>query len=161
MKLLLLITGGFIGLAVVLVLISWLVLNTHFDSRTEAQEFATGTLPSPGLDGSYKGNHFDGLGKDWLGKQFNSAQNTGINNFKSKSNGPAEQRYTFATSAETGLRNNKLVVLQLNYNKPGNPIWLRPIRDELVQTNQGEYLGKIHLKLGPIVITLGYFRLSK
>lgn len=161
MKLLLLGFGGVIGLVIVLSLIGGIVLNARYDNRPEAIEFASGQFPASALDGSYKGNQFTGLGKDWLGKNFNARENKGINNFSSETAGKSEQRYPFATSKATGLRNSDLEVLQLDYNQPSNPFWMQFIKDELVQTAPGEYLGKIHVKLGPLVFTLGYFRLEK
>lgn len=161
MKLLLIVFGGVIGLAAVLILIGGLVLNSRFDKRPEAQEFAAGQFPSPALDGDYKGKQFTGLGKDWLGKYFNARDNNGLNNFDPKAAGDVKQRYPFTTSKASGLRNKDLNVLLLDYNQPSNPFWLHFIKDELVQVRPGEYLGKIHFKLGPVVITLGYFQLSQ
>lgn len=159
MKLLLLGFGGFIFLVIVLSLIGGIVLNARYDNRPEAIEFASGQFPAPALDGDYKGNQFTGLGKNWLGKNFYARENKGINNFSSETAGQTERRYPFATSRANGLRNKDLEVLQLDYNQPGNPFWMQFIKDELVQTAPGEYLGKIHVKLGPLVVTLGYFRL--
>lgn len=161
MKLLLLGFGGLIILVIVLSLIGGIVLNARYDNRPEAAEFANGQFPAPALEGNYKGNQFTGLGKNWLGKNFNARENKGINNFSSETAGKTEQRYPFATSKATGLRNTDLDVLQLDYNQPGNPFWLQFIKDELVQTAPGEYLGKIHVKVGPLVVMLGYFRLSQ
>lgn len=136
------------------------IYNFRSDKSPEAQEFITGTSPNPSLDGMYKGNEFKGMGASWMGKQFNSAQNTGINNFRGKDTA-VEQRYEFSTSVKNGLRNKDKTVLLLDYNVIGNPIWLRFIRDEIVQVSPNHYLGKIHVKIGPIVTTIGYFRLDK
>lgn len=161
MKLALIILGACVVIAVGVLLAAASIYNSRSDSKPEAKEFLAGKAPEPALDGSYKGNRVTGLDDNWLGKHFNSRESTGINNFASKSNaGATEQRYPFATSQVAGLRNKSQTVLQLNYNIGSNPLWLKLIRDELVEVSPGNYLGKIQLKVGFVVVTLGYFRLS-
>ena len=161
MKLILTILIGLGGLFIAGIFVAGLILNSRADSSPEAKEFLNGSYPEPALNGSYAGNHFDGLGKDWLGKQFFASQNNGVNNFRSTSQNTLNQRYEFDTSQQNGLRNKNTKVLLLDYNRPGNPFWLRFIKDEIVKVGEGKYLGKIQLKLGPFVITLGYFRLTQ
>lgn len=159
MKLFLIVAGGLTGVIVLVALVGTLVLNNKYDSQPEADEFAAGSLPAPLLNGAYKGTQFTGLGSNWAGKQFIATNNEGINNFKGT--GELEQRYPFQTSQQIGLRNKDLQVLQLDYNYQNNPLWLKFIKDEVVQVGPDKYLGKIHLKLGPLVVSLGYFRLEK
>lgn len=158
------VVGGSLLVLVLLVLIGASVYNVRSDHRPEASEFLEGTLPEPVLNGDYKGEQFTGLGKNWRGKNFSAATNSGINNF---ANAPSstteqqyEQRYPFLTSNTRGLRNTSTSVLQLNYNTGDNPLWLKFIRDELVQVSPNNYLGKIQLKVGFLVVTLGYFHLG-
>lgn len=135
--------------------------NVRSDRTQEAKAFLGGSLPSPELDGTFGGNKFTGLGEDWLGKHFFAATDSGINNFKSKTNSQnTEQRFTFTTRPAPGLRNKHQQVLQLDYNVTGNPWWLRHIRDEIVQTAPGQYTGKIHVKVWFMVVTIGHFQLS-
>lgn len=139
-----------------------LAINIRSDTRPEARVFSAGKTPLPAPDGSLAGNHFKGLGENWQGKQFYASKNSGINNFKSKTNPAAtEQRYPFKTAIKQGLRNKNQKVLQLNYDVSGNPFWLRPIKDELVEIGPGRYQGKIHVKIAFIVMTVGYFELNK
>ncbi len=161
MKLALVILGASAVLVVGVLLAAASIYNFRSDKKPEAKEFLAGKVPQPALDGSYKGGRATGLGDNWLGKHFNSLENTGINNFASKSNaGETEQRYPFATSQAASLRNKGQIVLQLDYNIGSNPLWLKLIRDELVEVSPGNYLGKIQLKVGFVIVTLGYFRLS-
>lgn len=152
--------GALIGLIVLLLLTAG-IFNFKNDRKPEAQEFLSGKAPGPALDGSYKGTQFSGLGKLWRGKSFNSTENTGINDFSSESDtNKLEQRYPFKTSQTSGLRNRDQSVMQLNYNTANNPLWMKLIKDEVVEVSPRNYLGKIQLKIGFAVITLGYFRLS-
>lgn len=159
MKILITLFSGFMGFLLLVILAGSIVFNRKYDSKPEAKEFLAGQFPSPALNGDYKGTKFTGIGENWLGKKFEPSNNEGINNFKGVA--ATEVRYPFQTSRQTGLRSSGQEVLQLNYAYKNNPLWLRFIRDEIVQTDQGTYLGKIHLKIGPLVITLGYFRLEK
>lgn len=138
-----------------------LVINARSDMRPESSVFSTGSLPSPTPSGSLAGNHFSGLGENWQGKHFYASKNAGINNFKSKTTPTViEQRYPFKTSVKQGLRNKNQNVLQLNYDVAGNPLWLRLIKDEIVEVRPGHFQGKIHLKVSFIVVTLGFFSLD-
>jgi hypothetical protein len=159
MRLLLAIIIGLAFIVLTLLMVVARTYNYRNDNKPEAAEFRSGHVPEPPLNGSYKGNAFTGMGESWLGKQFDAGQNSGINNFRAQ-NGTTEQRYSFTTSLAPGLRNKTQEVLRLNYDVSGNPLWLRFIRDEVVEIEPGHYIGKIHLKLGFIVITIGYFRLA-
>ncbi|MEX0616367.1 MAG: hypothetical protein WD231_00975 [Candidatus Woykebacteria bacterium] len=118
--------------------------------------FLSGKLPSPKLDGFYKGsvNGRDSL--SWKGKIFNAAENSGVNKIEDS------ERYKFKTSEGKGLQDKNIGVLKLNYNVSGNPIWLRTLLDEIVETEPGVYLGKIHLRIIPgLPFTIGYFNLER
>ena len=117
-------------------------------------KFRSGKAPEPAPDGFLKGDVHLGIGHDWQGKVFDRDQKTGINRF---SNG---QRYTFNTYQAPGLRDKQTQVLRIDYNRGDNPLWLRFIADEIVETSPGHYLGKIHLKVPGFTFTLGYFELS-
>jgi len=126
----------------------------HSDEQTA---FAGGTYPSPAPDGLYKGRI--GRPVSWLGKKFNAASSTGINVFNDE--GAQAERYPFKTSKGMGIHDSK-DVLRIDYNIAGNPFWVRPILDELVQTSPGNYLGKLELRIIPgYPFTLGFFRLTK
>ncbi len=119
-------------------------------------KFRRGSLPEPRPKGFLKGNVFTGLGQDWQGKVFDRAQQTGINRFVDG------DRYAFKTYPAPGLRDKDIQALRIDYNQPGNPLWLRFIVDEIVETSPGRYLGKIHVKVIPgLPFTLGYFELTR
>jgi hypothetical protein len=143
-------------LSVVLIAVAIGLYQTRKMERSANQaKFRGGQLPNPLPDGPYKGNAFTGLGRNWQGKVFNRSQSTGINQFADG------QRYAFKTYAAAGLRDKDRQVLRIDYNQSGNPLWLRFIVDEIVQTSPGHYLGKIHVKIIPgLPFSLGYFELS-
>ena len=120
--------------------------------------FAKGTFPSPVPDGFLKGT-VDGLQVSWKGKKVQAKDQTGLNVFAGE-NGD-EERYPFKTDHAKGLRDPDLDVLQIDYDLPGNPFWLRRITDEIVQVERGTYLGKVHLRIVPgYPFTMGYFKLE-
>jgi hypothetical protein len=143
-------------LATLLVCVAAGLYQTHKVERAANQaKFRGGRLPSPLPDGPYKGNAFTGLGKNWQGKVFDRNKNVGINQFADG------QRYSFRTYAAPGLRDQDIQVLRIDYNQSGNPLWLRFVVDEIVQTTPGHYLGKIHVKIIPgLPFSLGYFELT-
>lgn len=111
------------------------------------------------LDGFYKGSVNNAQG-NWQGKTFRYSQSqTGINNFKE--NGKEVTKYPFRTSIRKGLR-DPIKVVQVDYNIPANPIWVRPLLDEVVQVDENKYLGKIHYRILPgFPFTIGFFELHK
>lgn len=155
-KLSLLVTGGLVVGFMVTLLITGLVQTYRVQHRPSQKLFQAGTIPEPLPDGFYQGNHFTGFGKDWQGKVFDRVAQAGINQF---ANG---QRFTFTTYQTAGLRDKSQQVLRIDYKRPGNPWWLRFIVDEIVQTEPGHYLGKVHLRVMPgVVFTLTYFELTQ
>lgn len=50
-------------------------------------------------------------------------------------------------------------VFTLNYDLPGNPLWARMIRDDMVKLKSGLFLGRANLKWGNGYIFLVYFTL--
>lgn len=131
--------------------------------------FTSGTIPNPLPNGLYKGT-VPGHTFSWLGKKFfaagesasggNASEGTGINLFKDGS--ATTEKYPFKTSLGLGLRDHSLNVLQIDYNIPANPFWLRPILDEIVEIAPGHYLGKLQVRFIPgFPFTLSYFELKK
>jgi hypothetical protein len=100
----------------------------------------------------------------WQGKTFNAAQASGDNIFTRDSlalahvywplyhgymdDGPRTYRaFAFRTTIAPGLADPDRHVLKIDYDLPGNPcLSIRCILDELVQVEDGFYLGKAHLK---------------
>jgi hypothetical protein len=99
----------------------------------------------------------------WQGKRFDATTQTGDNIFDSDSlriarvfwpvysgyvaDTPATYRaFRFQTRVDTGLLDPDRKVFVLDYDLPGNPpVNIRRIRDELVQVDDGSYLGKAHV----------------
>ncbi len=141
------------------------ILSGIFRTRQiqhDAQEkvFLHGTVPDPTPDGLYYGS-VPGRTVSWLGKKFSAASSRGINIFSDGKGGQSEQ-YPFVTSAGKGLQDKDLNVLKIDYDIPGNPIWLRLVVDEVVQIAPGHYLGKLEARMIPgFPFALIYFELKK
>lgn len=148
-----------ITLSLTALIILFITLAAYFNYQTSHDtnqvKFDSGTVPSNELDGFYEGKNFNGLGKNWMGKTFDSSTNSGINTF---SDG---DRYKFKVYESQGLRDDK-TVLRLDYNLKSNPFWMRFIKDEIVETTPNTYLGKVTFKIIPgLPFTVTYFELSK
>ena len=148
-----------IGILLLIVILVGIAAGFYQTKKVERHanqaRFRGGTLPSPLPDGFLKGKEFTGYGKAWRGKVFDRAEQTGINQFTDG------QRYRFKTYPAPGLRDQDRQVLRIDYKQRGNPWWLRFVTDEIVQTDQGHYLGKIHIQVIPgLPFTIGYFELS-
>lgn len=123
------------------------------------QEFLTGKLPNPKLDGLYNGSM--GFDTAWVGKKLDSQTETGINLIKDKK-GKTHEKYPFKTYVGKGLFDENLFVMKLDYNVKGNPFWVKWIVDEIVEVTPNEYLGKMHLKIIPgFPFSVLYFELKK
>ena len=101
----------------------------------------------------------------WQGKMFDSDQRTGVNIFTYDSlglarlfnpfyrgfeaDGPHTYRaFTFRTSVGPGLFDTDRQVFKIDYDLPANPSLIRHVLDELVEIEDGEFLGKAHFKWG-------------
>lgn len=128
-------------------------------SRSDDQQiFASGILPAPLPDGFYAGTASPR--GQWKGKVFDRANAKGINIFGTRS-GAEKEAYPFKTSVGKGLRDSEKDVLKIDYDLEGNPFWLRPALDEVVQVEPGILLGKLHYRLIPgFPFTLTFFRLE-
>ena len=135
------------------------MLWLDFRSKRSSSQavFRQGVVPQPLPEGDYKGSVASYSG-DWIGKTFDAKRAMGKNLFRSP-NG-AEQRYPFRTLVGPGLA-DPIPVMKIDYDIDGNPAWLRGILDEIVQVAPGHYLGRIHLRLGPMHVSVGYLELRK
>ena len=52
-------------------------------------------------------------------------------------------------------------VLRINYNRPGNPFWLRPLNDELKKIDVQSYLGRGVFRLFGLTFTSFYFSVER
>jgi hypothetical protein len=100
----------------------------------------------------------------WKGKTFNVATDQGDNIFHRGSYVLAHvlwplyhdykadsmqtyRAFTFRTYTAPGKDDPDTQVLKIDYDRPGNPsLSIRRVLDELVQVEEGFYLGKAHLK---------------
>jgi hypothetical protein len=128
---------------------------TQHDKR--ADTFAAGHVPSPELNGFLKGSA-GGKEGTWRGKKFNASAKSGVNIFQNGNS--LKEQYPFRTSTGKSAVDQEVIVLKIDYNLPQNPLWLRPVLDEVVQVRSGQYLGKLELRLVPgITVAVGYFEL--
>ena len=163
--------------AIIAVLIVLGVLRTRQLERSANQKvFAGGTVPNPLPNGLYNGT-VPGHTVSWLGKKFfatgesasggDAPEGTGINVFApldiKLSNGvTTSEKYPFKTSVGKGAHDGTLDVIKIDYNIPGNPLWLKPILDEVVEVSPNKFLGKLQLRIIPgYPFTLTYFELAK
>lgn len=137
---------------IAIVLLGLTAYSFHAENMSANEAFKNGKVPATALDGDYKGTFSRKV--SWQGKEFTASSNTGINNFENN------QQYPFKTYEAKSLKGDQKV-LKIDYNQPKNPLWLRGIVDELVETAPNEYQGKVYAKLGPLSFTLTYFQLSK
>lgn len=121
--------------------------------------FLSGTVPSPLPDGFYSGS-LAGYRGAWLGKAFVASTQSGINMFATGDNGTPTQKYPFKTYTGKGLRDTSTDVLKIDYAKADNPFWVKFVLDEIVQTEPGNYLGKIYIRLLGTSFAIGYFHLT-
>jgi hypothetical protein len=100
----------------------------------------------------------------WKGKTFDAATQTGDNLFSKQdvpiarvlwplyrgivADGPETVRaFKFKTYSAPGLFDPRQSVLKIDYNSPENPpLSIRRVLDEIVQIQDGVFLGKAHLK---------------
>jgi hypothetical protein len=52
-------------------------------------------------------------------------------------------------------------VLRVNYNRPGNPFWLRPLNDELKKIHDGYYLGRGVIQIFGLAFNSFYFSVER
>lgn len=144
-------------LLAVAAVVVWTQMRTwEMEKRPEQALFAGGAAKEPAV-GKYKGSSGDYKGS-WQGKVI-QGEGKGANVFNR--DGQESIKYPFAYSLGRGVRDKKLEVVVLDYNQPGNPWWLRFIRDEMVATGENQYLGKVHVWVLPnYYFTLGYFSLE-
>lgn len=135
-------------------------LTIQAEHSAKQKIFIAGKLPTPSPDGFYHGGSSDYI-FSWIGKKFNKTDSTGINVFDAGA-GETQESYSFVTSESKGLRDKTISVLQISYNVPSNPFWLKHVVDEVVEISPGSYIGKMELKILPgYPFTLGFFTLNK
>ncbi len=147
-------------IAILIILVSGVSIGLTKLSKMLPQqhEFVSGKVPDPKPNGDYKGKAI--VTGPWQGKTFDASKSAGINLIKSK--GSVTKQFPFKTSVDTGLKDQNVKVLRLDYNLDANPFWLKPVEDELVQTGKNQYLGKLNYRLIPNhPFTFGFFTLEK
>jgi hypothetical protein len=168
-----------LGLVVLVWLGFWMAVTKLVEQSSRQTEFAKGTLPFEPPNGFYRGSALL-LGDrqtPWLGKSFDPANRTGINIFTPKgasllktltpsyklfqknTDGNTEA-YFFKTSIEPGIKDPGQQVFKLDYDSPENPLIIRIILDEMIETAPDQFLGKVHVKVFPgFFATVGFFGL--
>ena len=145
---------------ILLVLLGGFVRTAELGFFPEQSLFWSGRVPETLPEGVYKGT-VRAYAFSWQGKKFAQPSNSGINLFKG-SNGVVGEQYPFATSVGLGVHDYETKVIRIDYNLSTNPLWLRPVLDEIVEISPGHYLGKLELRIVPYFpFTLTYFELQK
>ena len=153
--------------------------------------FRSGSAPDPRPDGFLYGRFVtmsvwgpsDSLTRritrlymPWLGKQFDSAAETGINILRPSARVPMKalwrsyepriladrlEAFEFRTRVAPGAVDPELSVLKIDYDFDANPDFIiRRILDELVQVDVGFYLGKILFRTKDGWKPIGFFTLE-
>jgi hypothetical protein len=148
-----------IALIVVFFLVALQLLDWKARTSSAQSDFAKGTIPSPVLDGLYKGS-VKYIKVSWVGKKLMAETKSGINLFRDDK-GIETTAFPFATLEGKSITDPDLNVLKLDYNQPGNPWWLSYILDEVVQVGPDSYLGKVDAVIFGHAWTLGFFTLTK
>lgn len=117
-----------------------------------------------------------GLYMPWLGKTFHADEQTGINRLEPSARSPlkllwrnydpkvttegALEAFPFTTRIAPGVLDPNLDVLKIDYDMKGNPSFvIRQLLDELVQIEDGVYLGKILYRTRNTWRAVGFFSL--
>lgn len=145
-------------IAIVVVYVLFALVSTAKVRRAPEQaRFASGKLPSPLPNGDFAGSA-ENQGS-WAGKSFDAVNNSGINLFNNK--GALARKLPFKTYIGKGLTDPELDVLKIDYNVPENPFYVRFVLDEIVEVSPGRYLGKVYLRVLPVVpFAVQYFELK-
>jgi len=145
-----------IVLIAVIVVIAYGFYRTWKTARAENYAlFLQGTVPTKMPEGLWKGSVPELGDVSWKGKKFLKS-GSGINLI-----GDAE-KFPFKFSKEKSIKEKDKEVIRLDYDQPGNPLWLRFIVDEMVSTGPNEFLGIVYIDLIPwIPFRMGYFRLTR
>ncbi len=67
----------------------------------------------------------------------------------------------FITEQSQSILGDGQKVLRINYNRPGNPFWLKPLNDELKMLQPGIYLGRGVYRLGSLALNTFYFSVER
>jgi hypothetical protein len=112
----------------------------------------------------------------WLGKAFDSAEQTGLNHFQAtratsiwlralfpthprRHLGDRIEAFPFRNRVGPGALDPGAQVLKIDYDFEANPMLIRRVLDELVQIAPGRYLGKVLFRVGPRYRRIGFFSL--
>jgi len=135
------------------------------------------TTTFPALD-AY-GRWISRLWMPWMGKRFDAATSTGVNRMVPGARLPmrilwpgheprpadeadALEAFPFRTRVEPGALDPGTSVLVIDYDFDENPaLLIRRIRDELVQIEDGLYLGKVLMRRGDAYHRIGFFSLRR
>ncbi len=156
----------------VLIIISVILLILHFSflsfgtyrtiitrMNPKQQVFLGGEIPTMLPDGFYRGSA-DGYQGSWQGKKFVAGEHRGVNVFLE--DGVSVEKYPFALYVGVGVADKDLPVVAIDYNIKGNPWWIRPVLDEIVEVSPGKFLGKLEFRAVPwFPFSLGFFSLEK
>ena len=67
----------------------------------------------------------------------------------------------FITEQAQSILGDGQQVLRINYNRPGNPFWLKALNDELKMLQPGFYLGRGVFRLGSYALNTFYFSVER
>ena len=150
---------GYVLFALVLVFVfvyssAGLIFSQIAHNSADQTLFLDSHVPNPLPDGTYVTS--DMARGNWTGMNFNRMKQIGVNTFVDGTTG-----YAFNMYITKGVQDSDKDILKLDYNVESNPMWVRVFQDELVETSQNEYLGKLQLRLLPFIpFVVGFFHIG-
>ncbi len=134
------------------------------------------TAISDGVDAF--GRKISEMWMPWLGKSFDPSTDSGVNVLVKSARGPMRvvwpnyvpereladriEAFPFRTRVAPGELDPEVSVLKIDYNIEANPnLLIRRILDELVQIDDGIYLGKVLLRRQGAFKSIGFFSLER
>jgi len=137
--------------------------NQTTNTLPQQQVFVENSYFSNSLPyGDYTGETTAWFAGAWEGKRFSQEQDTGVNIYKNPLSPYEDLRYPFTIREGTSLENQDKKVIVLDYNVPENPYWIRFLREEMVELEDGTYVGKtLYVIVQQYPIAISFFTLRK
>lgn len=155
-------TARIVGIIFGTLLFLGLMITWGIQNSNDNKLFLSGKVPNPLPDGFYNGVTSYYVIPSWKGKFFKAEDSSGVNIINDTLRVDTLERYPFETYIASGIKDKSKKVLRIDYDIKTNPWWLRLVVDEIIQIDDGKYLGKTHIRFLPgYPFTLATFRLEK
>lgn len=134
--------------------------HVYLQNSERQTVFLQGTVPEELPDGVYEGAL--AMATRWKGKRFDARTATGVNVFRDGINAMTDDLVFVMDIGPSDVEQGSFQVVKLDYDVPQNPWWVRWCKTEMVETEPGTFLGKIHVRVLPGVrVAVAFFELDK